>query len=303
GTITDDDGESLSIDDVTVTEANTTATFTVTLSASSSQTVSVDYATADNDAAAGSDYTAASGTLTFDPGVTTQTIDVTVLEDGTSEATETYFVDLTSPTNASISDGQGLGTINDEDTDNVTYPSGNDGNNPGGGDNIEGVARSGGGDDSNNLVSGKPRVDVDFVFSGVLADTEGDPQQELELFIAHESSPSGDTDPGFFKYAMDCSTGEWATGKTCDTTLRLGPAAACKFFFKATKNDGTVVRLPASCRGVQVLLQGYKERRHGCKAPCKRVYRLPHGAGADKLPDGVCGKEYRQPEHGWYSGL
>ena len=67
GTITDDDGfPSLSINDVTVTEANggtVNAVFTVSLSNASGQPVTVDYATADGTAVAGADYTSASGTL------------------------------------------------------------------------------------------------------------------------------------------------------------------------------------------------------------------------------------------------
>ena len=72
GTITDNDSApSVSINDVTVTEGNsgtTAATFTATLSAASGFTVTVNYATADSTANADSDYQAASGTVTFNPG-------------------------------------------------------------------------------------------------------------------------------------------------------------------------------------------------------------------------------------------
>jgi hypothetical protein len=113
-----DNAESLSINDVAVTEGNSgtiNAVFTVTLSPASAQTVTVNFATADGTATAGSDYTATSGTLTFSPGETSKTITVAVNGDTFNEATETFFVNLTSPTNASISDGQGVGTINDND--------------------------------------------------------------------------------------------------------------------------------------------------------------------------------------------
>ena len=80
GTITDDDGTpSLSVNDVTVTEGNgssVNAVFTVSLSSASGQSVSVDYATADGSAIAGTDYLAASGNLVFNPGQTTRTITV-----------------------------------------------------------------------------------------------------------------------------------------------------------------------------------------------------------------------------------
>lgn len=123
GTIQNDDSPSLSINDVTVAEGNsgiTTATFTVTLSPSSSQTVTVDYATSSASpatAAAGTDYQAIPATtLTFNPGDTSKTIDVLVNGDTTNEAIcETFFVNLTAPVNATISDGQGQGGITDDD--------------------------------------------------------------------------------------------------------------------------------------------------------------------------------------------
>ena len=108
----------LRIGDHSVTEGNTgtaSATFTVTLSAPSTQPVTVVYATADGSATAGSDYQAASGTLTFAPGETSQTITVLVNGDRTGEANETFVVNLSSPTNATIADGQGVGTILDDE--------------------------------------------------------------------------------------------------------------------------------------------------------------------------------------------
>src|SRR3990170_2459363 len=119
GTITDDDDPpTLSINDVAVPEGNsgsTNATFTVTLSAVSSKTITVNYATADNSAIQPGDYTSTSGTLTFNPGVTSQPISVPVLGDTLAEANETFFVNLSTPTNATILDPQGQGTIADDD--------------------------------------------------------------------------------------------------------------------------------------------------------------------------------------------
>lgn len=109
---------SLSINDVSVAEGNsgtTDATFTVTLSTSSAQTVTVNYATADGTASAGSDYTAASGTLTFMPGETTKQLTVSVIGDTINEPDETFFVRLSSPSNATIADGEGVGTIRNDD--------------------------------------------------------------------------------------------------------------------------------------------------------------------------------------------
>jgi len=86
----------------------------------SGQTVTVGYATADGTATtADGDYVAASGTLTFAPGVTTQPVSVTVNGDLKYEANETLTVNLSAPTHATLSDSQGVGTINNDDA--ATY--------------------------------------------------------------------------------------------------------------------------------------------------------------------------------------
>jgi hypothetical protein len=90
--------------------------FTVSLSAAYDQAVTVHYATANGTATAGSDYQAKSGTLTFAPGQTTQTITVVVYGDKAVEADETFFVNLSSPSNnAFLFAPQGIGTILDDD--------------------------------------------------------------------------------------------------------------------------------------------------------------------------------------------
>ena len=119
GTITNDDGQpSLSVNDVTVTEGDsgtTSATFTVTLAPASGQNVSVDYSTADGTATAPADYAATSGTLTFAPGQTTRTVTVLVAGDTLDENNETFLLNLSNPSNATIGDGSGVGTITDDD--------------------------------------------------------------------------------------------------------------------------------------------------------------------------------------------
>src|SRR6185436_6173530 len=116
GTIVDNGATpSLSIDDVSVNENAGTATFTVTLSAASGQAVSVNYSMSDGTATDGNDYTAGSGTLNFAAGVTSQTITVPILNDALDEADETYTVNLSGASNATIADATGLGTIVDND--------------------------------------------------------------------------------------------------------------------------------------------------------------------------------------------
>lgn len=118
-TILDDDPPpSLSINDVAINEGNggtTNAVFSVSLSAPSGKTITVGYATANGTATSGADYTAVSGTLTFTAGTLTQPVTVPIIGDLTDEVDETYFVNLSGATNATIADSQGLGTIFDDD--------------------------------------------------------------------------------------------------------------------------------------------------------------------------------------------
>jgi uncharacterized repeat protein (TIGR01451 family) len=120
GTITDDDPPpSLSVDDPVVTEGNsgiTVAAFTVTLAGATERTATVDFATSDGTATAPDDYGAVGGTLTFLPGQTSQPVLVPVSGDTDPEADETFFLGLSNATDASIADGQGQGTIADDDS-------------------------------------------------------------------------------------------------------------------------------------------------------------------------------------------
>jgi len=132
-TIVDGDAApSLAINDITVNEAAGTATFTVTLSAVSGQTVTVNYGTANVTASAGSDYTATTGTLTFAPGVVTQTITVPIVNDSVAEPTETFNVLLSGAVNATVAGATGVGTIVDNDASPVLDLDGNNSSGAGG---------------------------------------------------------------------------------------------------------------------------------------------------------------------------
>lgn len=114
----DDDSPSVSIEGVTVTEGNagtTEAVFNVTLSEASGQTITVDFATADQSALAGSDYTSNTGTVTFLPGEISQTITVLVTGDTASEPNETFSVELLNPVNVILDVAEATGTIEDDD--------------------------------------------------------------------------------------------------------------------------------------------------------------------------------------------
>ncbi len=109
----------VSISDVTVTEGNSgnkLATFTVSLSSSSASPVTVNYVTGDGTANLGFDYVATTGTIIFAPGETNKPTDVLVIGDITVEPDETFNVTLSGTTNASILDGTGVGTIQNDDS-------------------------------------------------------------------------------------------------------------------------------------------------------------------------------------------
>lgn len=123
GTIEDNDGPAISIADNSILEGDVgsaSLVFTITLSAQSVQPVSVQYATSDDTATAGLDYTASSGTVTFDPGMTRQTIAVPVLGETLGEIDETFWVTLSQPVDAVIDQGLGVGTILNDDLPSIS---------------------------------------------------------------------------------------------------------------------------------------------------------------------------------------
>jgi hypothetical protein len=103
------------------------AAFTVSLDSLSESPVTVNYASADGTAVAGRNYVAASGTLTFAPGQTSQTVLVRTLDDGVVDPAEVFTVNLSNPVGATIADSQGVGTIADGDTLHVTAVGENNG--------------------------------------------------------------------------------------------------------------------------------------------------------------------------------
>ena len=107
----------MSIADATVEEAaNATVDFEVSLSKAASSAVTVSYATSDGSALEGSDYTAASGTLTFNAGELTKTIAVAVLEDSLDEDSETFTMTLSNPSSGTVlSDATATGIITNSD--------------------------------------------------------------------------------------------------------------------------------------------------------------------------------------------
>ena len=106
----------LSVADAEVREGRDAAlAFAVTLDRAASDTVTVDYATSDETAVAGEDYTAVSGTLTFAAGETSKTVSVAVLDDAHDEGSETLTLTLSNAEGARIADDEATGTIVNSD--------------------------------------------------------------------------------------------------------------------------------------------------------------------------------------------
>ena len=106
----------LSIADATANEnSDSGLNFVVSLDRVSTLTVTVNYATSDGTATAGHDYTATSGTLTFNPGDAAKSINVALLDDAIDDGGETMTVTLSNASNARIADGTATGTIENSD--------------------------------------------------------------------------------------------------------------------------------------------------------------------------------------------
>ena len=133
-----DAGPSVSIANVAVAEGNagtSVATFTVTRTGDTSSAFSIDYATSDGTAQAGSDYVATNGTLNFAAGELTRTVSVTINGDTAAEADETFTVTLSNAsTGVIVTQAQATGTITNDDAavanvsiDSVSVVEGNSG--------------------------------------------------------------------------------------------------------------------------------------------------------------------------------
>ena len=90
---------------------DTSLNFAVTLDRAATSAVTVDYATADGTAAAGKDYRAARGTLTFLAGERLKMVSITVLDDSVDEGEERMTFLLFDVSGAYIEDGVAAGTI------------------------------------------------------------------------------------------------------------------------------------------------------------------------------------------------
>ncbi len=179
----------LSISDTQAVEGNSGTSeflFTVSLSAASASAVTVDYATADGTATAGSDYAAESGSLTIPAGSTSVTVGVTVNGDTVVEPNETFFVDLTNAAGANITDARGVGTIANDDV--VIVPihdiQGNNNTSPVVGQSVT----------TRGIVTG--RRSNGFFLQTADADADADPATSQGIFVFTSAAPSADAQIG-----------------------------------------------------------------------------------------------------------
>jgi hypothetical protein len=220
----------ISINDVTVNEADGTAVFAVTLSAKTDQSVTVHYDTSSsggcssNAATVPGDYLSATGTLMFAAGEMQQMVTVKITDDLIHESTESFNVNLSNATNATIKDNLGIGTISDNDivggssADNLVGTSSNEvliGN--GGNDTLNGGA----GNDTlmggfgNDLLTGGAGADI-FKWSLSDAPTYGTPAKDtVKDFGVGEDVLD----------LRDLLTGEVATAASLDNYLHFEKSA------------------------------------------------------------------------------
>jgi hypothetical protein len=107
--------DEISVEDTTTTESGS-ATFALSLHEASPFPVEVDFTTLSDSAVAGADFSASSGHVVFAPYTLTKTVTVPIVNDTVGEATEQFFLQLSNPINATLSNAKATATITDDDT-------------------------------------------------------------------------------------------------------------------------------------------------------------------------------------------
>ena len=114
--IDDNDPEvKVSLDGGNAAEDAGILSFEVSLSGTSGKTVTVEFATSDGTATSDADFRPAAGTLTFEPGETTKTVEVGVIDDSIHEPAEWFELALSNARNARLPRFPARGTIRDDD--------------------------------------------------------------------------------------------------------------------------------------------------------------------------------------------
>lgn len=228
----------LSIDDVTVTEGNSgtsTAQVPVKLSGPASAAVSVQYATVAGSATAGTDFQAAAGTITFQPGETSKFIAVPIVGDTAIEAGESFLVRITGASGARLSDSEAIVTIADNDTpvlpsivaDNVTVVEGP------GGTNARFVVRLAAPVSQAVQVNyqtrdGSARAGLDYVAaSGLLTFAPGETSKTVDVMVLDDVL--AETSEGFFldlSFADSTSVAKTAAATITDNDTVTTPGVS-----------------------------------------------------------------------------
>jgi hypothetical protein len=232
--------------------ASSLAAFAVSLDSPSASPVTVNFATADGTAKAGSDYVATSGTLTFAPGETSKTILVQTIDDNLSEPTETFFVNLSNAVGATITHGQGMGTITDNDPLQVSSAKVNGG----------AVQRS--------------RVtDITVAFTG-LATLPANPADAFRLIRLGPGSPTADV-----TLAVDPSA-----STATQTIVRLSFSGGLTEFGSLTDGEYRLTILSAQVSGAGQPLDGDGNGSPGGDFTLD-LFRLFGDVNGDKAVDGL----------------
>lgn len=126
GFVFDNDGTTgtpaISVSDVVADESSGVAAFRVSLSRPSNGIVSVDFHSANDTAAAGSDFHAVAGSLSFQPGEMVKTLLVDIVDDSLSETDEWFQMLLSNPAGATLGDAVGAALIGRSDGQAVSQP-------------------------------------------------------------------------------------------------------------------------------------------------------------------------------------
>jgi outer membrane protein assembly factor BamB len=242
----------LSIGNASVTEGNSgtvTAMFTVSLSRAVLQTVQVSFATSDGTATTSdSDYVAASGTVTFNPGQTSRPINVTVQGDTKFEPNETFTVTLTSPVNADLLVDTGTGTIQNDDSipsisvNDVSVTEGNSGTTPAAfvvtlsnpsSQTVSATYTTPG-------VSATPTVDYQSA-TGTVTFVPGDVSETVTVNVNGDTTPEGDET--FQLVLSGPVNASFADGTGVATILNDDAAGADVSFFTVTAKTGGQLKL------------------------------------------------------------
>ena len=225
--------------------------FTVTLSSASSQTVTVNYATSNGTATAGSDYTATSNTLTFSPGQTSEQVYVPILGDYVIEGDETFTMTLSGAWNATIGTATATATIlNDDVAGTITLSSSTYSVNENAGTVTVTVNRSGGlasGVGVNYATSnGTATAGSDFIStSGTLTFGGGETSKTFTVTILDDAVYEGSET---FNVALSGQTGGATLGSPSSATVTIldnetPPPGSVQFSsstYSVNENGGTV---------------------------------------------------------------